>query len=300
MKPALSPSGLLLAFAAASLYGVNIGYARLASFVGISATTIIVYRGLAMLLVVAAASLVWRTSLAVPRQERRIIGIIGLATTCIGVLYLSSVAYIPVAVAVVIFYTYPILILFASALLERTWPSPAQVGIAALALCGVVLVVGPAAGALDWRGLALALAASVATAVQFIALARTRATGVVAKMFWIHLLLVPATLLIGFAVGNLAPPAALALAPLAIAVTVGGYVLGLALQFLALARIPAVAAGIVFCAEPVVAALSSTFILDEALTGVQLVGGALVLAAILANILAEGRRAPQDAVVSSA
>ncbi len=300
MRSPLSPSGLLLALAAASLYGVNIGYARLASFAGVSATTIVVYRGLLMLAVIGAAALVSRTSLAVPRGDRVAVGIVGFATACIGVFYLSSVAYIPVAVAVVIFYTYPTLILIASSVLDGTRPRAALVGIVALALCGVVLVVGPSAGALDRRGLALALAASAATAVQFIAVGRARRTGVVAKIVWVHLLLLPPTLLIGLFFGNLAPPSALALAPLAVALTVGGYVVGIVLQFLALARIPAVVAGIVFCAEPVVAALSSTLILDEALSGVQLLGGALVLAAILANVLAEGRRAPQAAVVSSA
>ena len=67
--------------------------------------------------------------------------------------------------------------------------------------------------------------------------------------------------------------------------TIGGYVLGFLLQFLALGRITAVAAGIVYCTEPVVAALSSALILGETLSPLQIAGGALVLAAIMANVL---------------
>ena len=72
--------------------------------------------------------------------------------------------------------------------------------------------------------------------------------------------------------------------------TIGGYVFGFVLQFLALGRITAVAAGIVYCTEPVVAAVSSALILDETLSPLQIAGGALVLAAIVANVLLEQRR----------
>ena len=79
--------------------------------------------------------------------------------------------------------------------------------------------------------------------------------------------------------------------PIAVAVTIGGYVLGFVFQFAALARSSAVVAGIAFCAEPVVAALASAAILGERLTALQLLGCTLVLAAILTNVVAEQRRA---------
>ena len=160
----------------------------------------------------------------------------------------------------------------------------------ALASLGVVLVVGPAFGDLDWRGLALAFGASIATATQFFAAARCRKTGVMAKIFWIHVLVLPTAALIGWAAGELAPPSVLLAAPFAVAMTIGGYVLGFLLQFLALGRITAVAAGIVYCTEPVVAAISSALILDETLSPLQIAGGTLVLAAIVANVLLEQRR----------
>ena len=73
--------------------------------------------------------------------------------------------------------------------------------------------------------------------------------------------------------------------------TVGGYVLGFVFQFAALARSSAAVAGIAFCAEPVAAALASAAMLGERLTALQLLGCALVLAAILTNVVAEQRRA---------
>jgi drug/metabolite transporter (DMT)-like permease len=221
--------------------------------------------------------------------------VLGLATTLIGVCYLSAVAFIPVAVAVVVFYTYPVVIVLASPLIEGTRLTPTLLGVVALALTGVVLVVGPAVSDLDWRGLALALLASLATATQFFAAARSPRTGVYAKVFWIHVLVLPSAALIGFAAGHLAPPSNMLLAPYAVAMTIGGYVFGFVLQFMALVRIPAVAAGIIFCAEPVVAALSSTVILGEPLSPLQWAGGALVLTAIVANVVLAERRAPAPA-----
>jgi drug/metabolite transporter (DMT)-like permease len=97
----------------------------------------------------------------------------------------------------------------------------------------------------------------------------------------------PTALIIGAATDQLASPTALALAPFAVAVTIGGYVVGFLFQIAALVRLSAVAAGIAYCIEPVVSALASTVVLGETLGPVQIFGGALVLAAIVANILSE-------------
>jgi drug/metabolite transporter (DMT)-like permease len=298
----LSPPafGLLFALSSASFYGLNIVFARLASFAGISGSTVVTYRVLLMLALVGTFALLARRSLAMARDERGTMLVLGISTTLVGICYLSSVAYIPVTVAVVVFYTFPILIVLASPFVERTRLTPTLLGIAALALTGVAMVVGPAFGGLDWRGLALAFGASIATATQFFAAARCRKTGVVAKVFWIHLLVLPTSVVIGWAAGQLGPPSSLALAPYAIAMTIGGYVVGFMLQFLALGRITAVAAGIIYCAEPVVAAVSSAVILGETFTIVQVAGGALVLLAIVTNVTLEQRRMRRSPALTAA
>jgi drug/metabolite transporter (DMT)-like permease len=289
----MRPSGLSgppFALAAASLYGVNIVSTRFAAFEGISGVTLVFYRVFLMLILVLAAAALWRSSLRVAPGERRTIAVLGVATAVLGAAYLSSVSFIPVTVAVVIFYTYPVLIVLASPFIDGTRITGTLLLVVALAVLGVVLVVGPAFQGLDWRGLALAATASVATAVQFFTATRCRHTGVMAKTFWIHVIVLPASALIAIAAGALAPPALLLLAPIAVAVTIGGYVLGFVFQFAALARSSAVVAGIAFCAEPVVAALSSALMLGERLSILQLLGGALVLAAIMTNVMAEQRR----------
>jgi drug/metabolite transporter (DMT)-like permease len=289
--------GLLFALASASLYGFNIVYARMASFAGVSGSAIVVYRVFLMLVLVGLVAAVARSSLKAARAERGTLLLLGISTAFVGLCYLSSVAFIPVTVAAVVFYTFPILIVLASPFVEGTKLTPALLGVVVLATLGVALVVGPAFSDLDWRGLALAFGASIATATQFFAAARCRETGVMAKTFWIHLLVLPTAALISLAAGQLAPPSVLMLAPFAVALTVGGYILGFVLQFLALGRITAVAAGIIYCTEPVVAAISSALILHEALSPLQIAGGSLVLAAIIANVVMEQRRLKEAPLV---
>jgi drug/metabolite transporter (DMT)-like permease len=282
--------GPLLALGSAALYGVNIVSTRLAAAEGVSGVTVVFYRSFVMLGLVAAAAGLWRSRLHVPPEERGVLLILGLATTAIGAAYLSSVAFIPVTVAAVIFYTFPVMIVLASPLIDGTRLTGALLALAGVALVGVVLVVGPAFEGLDPRGLVLALVASVATTVQFFAATRCKRTGVVAKVLWIHVLVLPASAAIGMLAGSLDPPRALLLAPLAVTVTVVCYVFGFALQFLALARTSAVVAGIAFCFEPVMATLSSVLFLGERLAALQILGGTLVLAAIVANVLLQQRR----------
>lgn len=284
-------TGLLCTLGSAACYGVNIVSTRFAALEGISGVSLVFYRVFVMLALTAAVATLGRASLRVPAGERGPLLMLAVATVAIGAAYLSSVAFIPVTVAVVVFYTFPVLIVLASPLVEGTRLTGALLGVAATALTGVVLVVGPAFSGLDPRGLALALIASLATTVQFFAAARCQRTGIVAKVLWVHLLVLPASAVIGLLAGSLDRPGALLLAPVAVLVTVVGYVAGFALQLLALARASAVVAGIAYCFEPVVAALSSVLFLDESLSGPQILGGCLVLAAILADVMLQHRPA---------
>lgn len=289
MERGAALTGLLLTLGSAACYGVNIVSTRLAALEGVSGVSLVFYRVFVMLALTAALAGLGRASLRVPPAERGALLTLAVSTVAIGTAYLSSVAFIPVTVAVVVFYTFPVLIVLASPLVEGTRLTGSLVGVAAAALTGVVLVVGPALDGLDPRGLVLALVASLATAVQFFAAARCPRTSMVAKVLWVHLLVLPASAAIGLLTGSLGPPGALLLAPIAVVITVAGYVAGFALQILALARASAVVAGIAYCFEPVVAALSSVLFLGESLSATQLLGGCLVLAAILANVLLQHR-----------
>ncbi|WP_198411743.1 DMT family transporter [Microvirga flavescens] len=289
-KTALPFNGLLFALGSAGLYGLNIVYARVAALAGVNGPAIVVYRVLLMLGLTVGAAYLMRRHLKAEREEWRTLALLGIATAFVGLCYISSVAFIPVTMATVIFYAYPTMIVLATPFVDKTPLTPSLAGVVVISLIGVVLVVGPVFEGLDWRGLALAAGAGVATATQFFAAARCRKTDPVAKVFWVHLIVLPTALLVGALTGQLESPAILAIAPFAVFMTIGGYVIGFIFQMLALARISAAAAGIAYCIEPVVSALASVMVLGERLSSLQIGGGVLVLFAVVTNVYLESRR----------
>lgn len=283
-------AGIVLAFASAAGYGLNIVTAQIAAGVNISGALMVFYRVFLMLACLAAVMATTRQSLAVAPGERGPLIVFGLSSSVIGTAYLSSVAFLPVSVAAVIFYLFPIFIVLAEPLVERTRLGAGRLSIALLAFAGVALVVGPRFESLDPRGLALSLLAAIGAAIQFFAAARMRATSTVSKLFWGHLLVLPGVTATLAWIDGFQAPSALAAAPVAVAVTLIAYLVSIACQLASLARVSAAVAGLTFCAEPLFASLFAALILGERLAPVQYLGGALVLGAIMFNALAATRR----------
>ena len=291
MRHSLSVAGVAMALGGAFFYGFNISFAALAAQDGVSGPVLVAYRIVTMMVLAIAAHALLRTAFHIPQGDRAGIILIGLTSIGVGVGYLSAVAFIPVTVAAVIFYTFPILIVIATPFIDKRPLTPTMLFVTILAFTGVVMVVGPAIDALDWRGIVLAFVASISAAIQFFAGTRCRNTSLQSKILGVQIVALPFTLMIAMVAGGMKPPSVLLNSPLAVGLTIGGFMLGFLFQMLALNRIPASAAGLAFCAEPVVAAITSVLVLNERLGPLQYAGGALVIAAIMLNVVFENRRA---------
>ena len=289
-RPASERNGLLLACASAAAFGTNIVSAQIAGQAGLSGPLLVFYRVLLMLILVGGTALVWRGSLRLARSERQPVLLFGFATALVGIAYLSSVSFVPVSVAAVVFYTFPILIVLAEPLLTSAPFRADRLAVALVAFLGVALVVGPDLHGLDPRGLALAFLASLSATAQFFAAARCAQVATLPKLFWSHVVILPVTLAILAITGGLLPPQTFLLAPIAIAITYGGYIIGFVLQILALARIAPGPAGLAFCAEPVFAVAIAAIVLAERLGPLQYGGGALVIVALVTNVILEHSR----------
>jgi drug/metabolite transporter (DMT)-like permease len=288
--------GIALAIGSAGGYGLNIVTAQIASTVGIGGALLVFYRVFLMLGCIALVLMLSRQSLKVDRGERTAMAVFGLSSSVIGTAYMSSVAFLPISIAAVLFYLFPVLIVLAEPFVEKTRAGAAQILIVCLAFAGVALVVGPGFDGLDPRGLALALLAAVGAAIQFFAAARMPKTSTVAKLFWGHLLVLPGVMAALWWIDGFRSPAVFEAAPWAVAVTLVAYVISITLQIAALSRISAAVGGLTFCAEPLFASLFAALILGERLVPWQYVGGALVLAAIVANTLLSAGKARHAAV----
>ena len=284
-----SGRGIGFALAGAFFYGFNITFAKISAELGVQGPMIVAERVLVMIAIGLVLALLTRSSLHVVKGERVPMALLGLGSMGVSIGYLSSVAFIPITVAAVIFYTFPILIVIASPFIDKKKLTPAMLGIVALAFVGVVLVLGMASGDLDLRGVALAALASVSAAMQFFAGTRCHKSSNAAKIVVTQAIVLPGAIASVFATGGVFSMETQILAALPIWLTIGGFVLGFVFQILALARISATVAGLLFCLEPVVAAITSALVLDERLLPVQYFGGFLVIAAIALTMVVERR-----------
>ena len=284
-----SGMGLAFALSGAFFYGFNITFAKISAGLGVGGPMIVVERVLVMIAIGLAIGYFNRSSWGVPRSERSAMLALGIGSTGVSICYLSSVAFIPITIAAVIFYTFPILIVLLSPFIDRKPLTLAMAGIVASAFVGVVLVLGSASGDLDPRGLLLAAGASLSAALQFFAGTRCQTTSVPAKIVLTQLIVLPVAAAASFFTGGQFSAETQLAALVPVLLTIGGFVLGFGFHLLALARISASVAGLAFCLEPVVAAFTSALVLGERLAPIQYVGGAIVIVAIMANVFLEKR-----------
>lgn len=207
----------------------------------------------------------------------------------LGVLYAASayglfVAFqsLPLGLTILLFYTYPLWVtLFSWALGERVgrgrWLALGS------ALAGLVLIVGFQGGALDARGVVGALAAALLIAAFLVASGRLM-RGSPPLVVLAHVLLGAAGVYGGLAVAS---GVSLALTPVAwaaaLAVAVVPTVLALGAMLGGVARLGAGRAVIVSALEPVLATVWGAVLYGERLSALQLVGGLLVVVALVLN-----------------
>ena len=90
------------------------------------------------------------------------------------------------------------------------------------------------------------------------------------------------------AIGGPSPLPVLAAAAIPVGLTCGLFVIAFWFHLFSARLAAPVALGLVFCAEPVTSIAAAALVLGERPTLAQLLGGALVLAAILLSVAAEG------------
>lgn len=305
MTPTARPLlGVTYASLAALLFGLNGTVSKLALSSGISSLRLVEVRSVgAAACLVALCLLLQPRSLRVGRRELGFLvvaGVVGIGL--VQWFYFVAIARLPVGIALLLEYLAPVLVALwvrfvrREQVRSRVW--------AALALC----VLGLAVVAQVWRGLTLdgvgvlgGLAAAFSLAAYYLtgerglagrdALSLATWTFTSAALFWSLLqpwwtfpgqMLDTSVELTGPLAGS-AAPLWLLMAWIAVLGTVAPYVLVLgALRHLGSAR-----TGLLGMAEPVLAGLVAWVVLAEALSAVQLLGGAVVLAGI---VLAETAR----------
>ncbi len=213
----------------------------------------------------------------------------------VGVGLLEGFERAPVALVSLLYFLYPLLVAVGAALLYREPITRRRGVLLALALAGVALTIGLPEEA-NWAGTLLGLVAGLCVAGAVLSSQRLmRGEGLSPIALSALMFTSPALLLVlllpvrtpDFTVPSEAWVWALG------AVFVAA-VFPIALFYTGVERVGASTAGLLSTAEPLVTVLLAYVVLDESLTGVQLAGGALIVASVAALSL-EGRNRPAPA-----
>lgn len=236
-------------------------------------------------------TLLGRRTRSAPAGGWRLLVPLGLCIALVNAAYYLAIERLAVAVAIILQYTAPALVVAWAAVGRRRWPSREIVVALVLAITGVALVSGLTGGAgrLDPLGIAFGLASAVLFALYTVlsehaggihgAIGAMRGAFIVAAIFWI-VVLAPG----GFPAQLGAPGRLAAVLFVGIAGTLAPFLL----YVWGIRRVRAERATIAATLEPVLAALAAWVWLGQSLGVVQMAGGALVLVGVL---LLQTRRA---------
>jgi drug/metabolite transporter (DMT)-like permease len=229
---------------------------------------------------------------AVPHTSRARLISIGLgllyAITIFGLLY--SIQVLPLSIAILTYFVYPLLTGIAAAILgiERLdWRSFAT---ALVAFAGLALMLNAQPGVLSVLGLLAAFGGAVSRVISLL-VTRAALAGTDARLTtWYSLL--PAALVFVFATGargSLQLPGNLGIW-LAISAMGVSMVLSTLGVYVSTARVGAFRTALSMNLEPVVTSLFSFVVLGEAVTGMQLLGGGVMVGALCVYSLSRGSR----------
>ncbi|MGL5446337.1 MAG: DMT family transporter [Rhabdaerophilum sp.] len=276
--------GTLLALCAAALYGANVPAARIASQAGLPGADLIAWRAVLFLPALALLAMLAGQRLRLLPGEAAPTFRLALAASLTAVFYLSSVDHLPVPMAVVLFYMFPLFVILLASRVEGRRISRVQMGVFGVAFSGLVIAVGPSFAGLSPYGMLLALGAAIASAFMFIFAGRVP-DAPFRNAFWTQAVMGPVAFLFAWMQGGPANPAIFWAAPIAIAIAMGAYAIAYLFQLMAAQRISADRAGLLFLFEPVTAIAAAGMLLGETLSPLQIGGVMLILTALAAEIL---------------
>ena len=273
--------GRLLALGSATFLGLNTTLARLAYEGGSNPGTVVFVRISLTAIAVGLLIAFTRRGFALPKAA--ILPLLGVSLSVVlqGTSYLSSVSYIPVGLAVLLFYTYPLMVAAASQIIDRQKIEKARLIAFAAAFIGIGLAVGPSFNVLDWRGIVLALMGGFGVMTTFMftsrALNHVKPTSV---SFYSNLFAVPMMAVMMILLGGFQPPTT----AMGIAGLTGVclfYGLAILMLYAAIHSIGKTMTALLSNLEPLVSMIAAALILGETLSGIQYLGGLIVVISLL-------------------
>ncbi|MEZ5640551.1 MAG: DMT family transporter [Burkholderiaceae bacterium] len=292
-QPARALSGAAFAtlLLIALLMGSNHVAARMAFNHGVSVPTAVTVRSAVTALVVGALLLAQHVPLALTPRQRKVLPAIGVLIAVQSLCLYSAVARLPVALALLVFNSFPLTTALWARVLYQHRPERALLLAMPVILFGLALaldVLGAASGlgaAGQWQkigvGVAFALGASVTFGLALV-LTQHEAGGLDGRLRTFGTMAMVALLAAGgaLATGGFAwPDAPVGWWGLALLTLLYGT--GITILFTVLPRLGVVGNSAIMNVEPVFALILAWLVLGQAIAPVQVVGALLVVSAVV-------------------
>lgn len=279
--PAKLTAGVLYTLAAAFGFAMSLVMARLSYSHGSDPASVMFVRFLAMSMLLLLWNRHKKQSLRLHGAPLRGSLLCGLLYFSAILAYLSSVAWLPVSLAVLIYYTFPLFVALISAVVLRRVPGPMAVFSLLLAFAGLLLALNVQTAELSGIGLALAGFAAMAMAANIVLSS--------------HLLRdVPTSVFISYtSVVSVALASVVVLWGEGLQLPVGLFGWGVFLlmllcffiafisTFKAIASLGSLRFASLMNLEPVATVFLALIVLSESLSGAQLMGAAIVIVAVV-------------------
>jgi drug/metabolite transporter (DMT)-like permease len=277
--------GSLFAVLAAMLYGGNVPAARAASLAGAKGADIIFYRAILLAVLAMIIARLMGVRLVLLPEERRPMLVVAVGASLTALFYLTSIDHLPVPMAVVILYTFPLMVMLATPFVERRPLSLKLVVLFLIAFAGLVMAIGPSLSQINPLGAVFAFLAALTNTVLYFN-ARRASAAPLRTMFYTQCAAMPLGLVFVVAQhGALAPLSTFWAAPWAIIAVIAGYAFGFIAQMSAAQTISPARMGLLFLAEPATSILIAALVLGEVLSLHQMLGVAMMLSVLAGEIL---------------
>jgi len=256
-------------------------FGKVAYAEGLNVQSLLAFRFLLAAAILSVYVLARRTALPRGRSLAGLVVMGGVGYVLQSAAYFNSIRYVPAAVTSVLLYTYPAIVAVASWPLYRARLTRSRTFALVLALAGVALVSNPGGG-LRWEGIVLGLLAAV-TYSFYILLGKSVLRGVdpVAATAVVVGSAGLAYLAISLASGSLLMPRSMTAMGAVVGIAVVATVVAAAAFLAGLSRTDPGHASLISTLEPLSTALLAFIVLGQALTPLQLLGGILVVGAVV-------------------
>ncbi len=273
--------GMLFTLAAAIGFACSLVMARLSYEYGSDAQTVMLLRFIAMLTALLLWNFLRGQTLKLKTRDCAGSLLCGLLYF-VGIFsYLSSVAWLPVSLSVLIFYTFPILVAIISALMIRHRPNLLSMFALLIAFVGLLLALDVESAEVSKIGLGFAICAAIGIALNLV-LSGQVLQRVETQVFSTYTAAVSALLasLVVFFSGGLSLPAGV-VGWAAFCGMLVSFFVGFICTFNAISRLGSVRFASLMNLEPVATIILAMLLLGETLNSLQVAGAFIVIAGVI-------------------